>query len=926
MAELKPFVVKFDGKEVTQTLRQIGQEISLAKKEQDKFAVGTKEWVEATKKLETVRDRYKEVKEEGEKAADSLRSLDLSKFGAVGGVLQNVKNQLSDLKGGFGSVIQSFGLLKTAIAATGIGLLLLAFTALVAYFQKTDDGAKKLDGIMRGIGATIDILTNLLFKAGEALIKTFSNPKQALMDLGNFLVNNIINRFKAFAVILDGIINLDFKKVADGTIQLGTGVTDATSKMDGLVESTKKLGTEIGNAVKEGMDLAEMLDAIDDQRRETELASAQNEKLINRLLLQSKNRTTSDAERIALLDRAGKLETQNHLMQLDLNAQNIKAIELELAQKIKAANSEVDLRKKTNAQLIALAKDDQLGKGTLSDEDLDKYNEILIAKEQLDTKSIEVQEKINNRRDALEARAAQKREKAAEKQKAAEEKQRQELQTIQDAQLAAFQKTQDIEVQLIENETAKKEAALRLQATREIEAANKSKATTELKAGLVIAIENKLAADLKKIQVDSAKAQKDNADKAAKEDLDLRRTQAQARADLEVSIAQAQAAYANKSGNFQMQMAADEALMNAQIANIETKATFELESLNLTETQKQLIISNSENQIAQIREQAAQADRQRSAQSVTQMISGFSNAFSAIADFGKISSDKEISRIEKDKAKRIKSLDDEFKKGKVSKEAYETSKAEIEQGFDEKTNAIKNQQAQDQKKYNIAQAIMQGAIAFISASANPLGSLSPTAIATGIMAAINVAKVIATPIPEFAKGGVLNGPSHAQGGMKIVSGGRAVAEIEGGEPILSRATYRNNPDLVNLLLDSSMNRGGSKVYVDSGLLNSYRFETGGILPGADALAGSRNREGKYSDGSEMVVAELRMLRQEIAASHRETINTIQNVDTLLKSYVVVSDVGDALNELRSIKREASAVLNDGTTREGSPVTLNNNLF
>lgn len=924
MAELKPFVVKFDGKEVTQTLKQIGQEISSAKKEQDKFAVGTKEWIEASKRLDTVRDKYQSVKEAANQYNASLKNLDLSKFGEAGGILQRVKAQFSDLNSGFGSAVSGLGSVKVAIAGTGIGLLLIAFTALITYFKKTDEGAMKLDGIMRALGAVIDILTNIVINFGKILVDAFTNPWDTIKKVVFAALENIKNRVTAFLVIWEGIKNGDFSKITDGAIQAGTGIENATAKAKGLVESTKKVGDEMARAAKEAMDLAETLDAIDDKRRDTELATAQNEKVIARLLLQSKNRTTSDRERIALLKEASRIEVENHTMQLSLNADNIRATEIELAAKIRAANTEVDLRKKTNAQLIELAKNDGLKKGTLSDEDLDKYNQVLIAKEGLDQKSIELQEKITNRMDALEQRAAEKRAKATQKRIQEEEKARQKLKEIQDAELAAFQKIQDLEVSIIQDTDKQKSEVLKLAASREIEAVQKSKASTELKAGLILAIENKLSSDLAKVQTDSAKAQKELADKTAKEDLELRKRQAQAKVDLEVSLAQAALNRANKSGDDVAQAAARQALLNAQIEAIKTRAQFEIESTQATEDEKNLIITNSENQINALREQSAVADRQRNAQTAQSIVNGFQTGLSTLADFGALQSQNELKRAERDKNNRLRALDDEFKKGKIGKEAYEKSKADIELGFDTQSRNIKRKQAEDQKKWNIAQAIMQAAVAFIAASATPLGPFSPAAIATGIVGALSIAKVIATPLPEYAKGGVLNGPSHAQGGMKVIgSNGRPVAELEGGEPILSRATYRNNPDLVNLLLDSSMNRGGSKVYVDPVLLRSYRYETGGILPGGSPASAASSGGSQSVDP---IVQEISLLREQLARQHQESIETIRNLDTVLKSYVVIGDVADALNQLRSIKREANGTPSDGSTSDGSPVILEANLF
>lgn len=940
MAEIKPIQVLVNGEMAGKTIKELRSSAASLGAEINKLEPGSEAWIKKTQEFSGVKNRLALINEESRKLQDQMKGLDLSKFGTIGGILQGVKQQFTDLKGGFGSVIQSLGVVKTAVAATGIGFLVIAFMSLVAYFQKTDEGAMKLDGIMRGIGATVDILTNLLLKAGKILFSVFENPKKAATDLMDFIGNNLMNRVKAFGVIWESIVNMDFKKAADGVIQLGTGIEGATDKAKGLIDSSIKIGQEIAKAAKEAMDLAAILDGIDDKRRETELATAQNEKVIARLLLQSKNRTTSDKERIAILEQASKIELENHKMQLSLNADNIMAVELELAQKIKAANAEVDLRGKTNAKLIELAKSDKLSKGTLSDEDLDKYNQVLIARESLDQKSIEVQEKITNRREALEQRHQLKMQKAEEARIKKADEARKKLEEQQKAELDAQKLIADKAVNLIENETERKAAALRNQAKQETDAANASKATADQKAVLVELIEKNLTADLTKLKTDSIKAAKELDEKAAKEDLDLRRRHAQAAADLEVAIAQGRANQAASGGDDSAKLAAGKALMDAQIAAIQTKAQFELESTANTEAEKQLIIQNSQNQIDQIRQASAQAEIERSSRTAQSIVSGFSQAFSAIQRSGEIESQNSLKRLDRDKAARIKSLDDEFKKGKISKEAYEKSKSDIESGFADQTRSIKQEQAQKQKQWAIAQAIMQGILAVLAASANPLGIFSPTAIATAAFSAINVAQVAATDVPEFSrggrlprfgKGGIPEGPSHSNGGLKIIGqDGRAVAEIEGGEPILSRATYRNNPELVNMLLDSSMNRGGAAIYVDPGLLRSYKYETGGILPGGGAGSGSgagdRSLRDQLARQHQQSMEQAEKLFRLTQQQHMETLQAINRTDTLLKAYVVTSEVADSLNEIRSLKREARGDLNDGSTASGEKVALSGDLF
>ena len=77
-----------------------------------------------------------------------------------------------------------FTVIKTGIAATGIGLLLVAFTALAVFFTKTKKGAELLEVAMTGIGAAISVITDRLAKFGGAIVKLFSGDvKGALGDV-----------------------------------------------------------------------------------------------------------------------------------------------------------------------------------------------------------------------------------------------------------------------------------------------------------------------------------------------------------------------------------------------------------------------------------------------------------------------------------------------------------------------------------------------------------------------------------------------------------------------------------------------------------------------------------------------------------------------------------------------------------------------
>ncbi|MGI4762533.1 MAG: hypothetical protein ACRYF0_17610 [Janthinobacterium lividum] len=247
----------------------------------------------------------------------------------------------------------------------------------------------------------------------------------------------------------------------------------------------------------------------------------------------------------------------------------------------------------------------------------------------------------------------------------------------------------------------------------------------------------------------------------------------------------------------------------------------------------------------------ADRSREREKAGVSFGLEQTATALQAVADFQKISSDKELVKIEKDKKARLVKLEQEYKAGTISKETYEAQKSSIEQSYDEQTRQVKKRAAQKDKELNVAQAIIQTALSVIKASPN-----IPLMIAAGITGAAGVAKIIATPIPEFEQGGLFGaakrqfarggrinakagvadvGQRHSGGGIRMVDGatGEHLGEWERGEAymILSRDTYANNKHLVDELIDTSLYRGGAPVRRQPGY-----FEDGGLPFGSPSAS------------------------------------------------------------------------------------------
>ena len=444
--------LKINGESAANTLKTMGGEVRGLRKELAAIPVDTQAFIDKAKELDVAENRLLAAKNAAKEVRTQMNALgddtkkaraDLLSLSPVGRMLQNLQEGFTTVRTAVGANIAGMNLLKLAIAATGIGALVIALVSLVQYFKNTDDGAKKLEGAMKALGFITNTLMNGFQNLGKFMVEAFDNPKKALNELGDFLLNNLINRFKAFAVILDGIISLDFKKVTDGTIQLASGVTNATDKIAAL-------GDELKAAAEAGFDLANMIDAYDEAQANALVTNAKFEEQISRLLLQSKDRTKSEEDRLVLLDRASSLETQRLQDQISLSNQNLEIKKLEFEQAEKTGNQtdeQYKAFKEAEAEIISLR-----------------------------TSSIELQEKISNRRNALLEASENKR-------KTMEEAEKKALEEKEKAELDYIRRLTDLRVANIVDEEERKRAQIELAFQRSLEdAQTKGQLTTDLEA------------------------------------------------------------------------------------------------------------------------------------------------------------------------------------------------------------------------------------------------------------------------------------------------------------------------------------------------------------------------------------------------------------------------------------------------------------
>jgi len=285
----------------------------------------------------------------------------LGDVGVDTGVFNDLKGKVSGAVKGVGKFINSMRTLKGAIAATGIGLLVVALGSLFSYFKNSEKGARTLAIASEALGIIIGKLTNFATDLGEKIVNTFSNPKQAIEDLKNAIVDNITNRITGLIELfpkLGEAIALTFKGqwgeasqvAADAIAKVTLGVEDFTEKAinigEAAVDGFNSIVEETKSAVAEA---TKYVDAQENLRKTINNLTVANANLTKELEIQQKigeDTTRGYDERKAALERAEAAQ-----LKLAQNVAKQAALEEQLLRTDIAKTSNVEERRELEGQL-----------------------------------------------------------------------------------------------------------------------------------------------------------------------------------------------------------------------------------------------------------------------------------------------------------------------------------------------------------------------------------------------------------------------------------------------------------------------------------------------------------------------------------------------------------------------------------------------
>lgn len=383
---------------------------------------------QAVKGIDKVDESIKDV---NKSSADTSNTLDKMSGGAI--------TTFKNFKSGLASAVKGFKSLKFAIAATGIGALIIAITAVGQAFTRSEEGQNKFAKLMGVIGAVTGQFMDAIAGLGDLIIGAFENPKEAILGFVNLIKDNIVNRFegllelipqlgKAIGLLFEGKFGEAGKTAANAVAKVSLGVEDIVGKTQQAIDKTNEF---IQATVEEGR----IAGKIADQR-------AKADKVDRELLVERAEANRKIAE---LREQAADKEN----VSLEKRLEAIKEagqIEADITQKeIEAAKLRLEAKQAENA----------LGLSTKAD--LEEEAQLKAQVINLETNRLRTQKALTAelttaiREQAAERKAIQAEEDAAEKERkdriAKEDKEREETQlkekTERDARIVAGQQQTD---------------------------------------------------------------------------------------------------------------------------------------------------------------------------------------------------------------------------------------------------------------------------------------------------------------------------------------------------------------------------------------------------------------------------------------------------------------------------------------------------
>lgn len=713
-------------------------------------------------------------------------------------------------------------LVRTALLATGIGAVLAALGALAAMFTRTQKGVEMFGKAWASVTAGFDVLLDRLAILGDALIQVFSGDFKGAADTARKAVEGIgdelANETQLAWKLKDALNQLDKQEVM-------LNMRRAASRAE--IEQLKKDSEDTTKSLSERMKAAQQAYEMEqkDLAQQTEIAE---KRLANTL---------------------GFVEMNEEVKNLMTQIKNGDVTADDVISKLGLSESNIDDLKEFSEQFVGLQELVE-GSYTRQTEQQNKLNQL---RKEAYNKAVELKEneidQIRQLEDVILQLSVENGERKRTETKRTYDRQIEDLKSKIEREKSLSMEERTLNSQAIQaiNEQI---IALEEKKNKELNklAIEERRTREEINAGNVLAstkdVEKQLEAELKLLELSREKeleeAEKTGADISLIEDkfeqlrLQKRDEYAQKRIEKE-SRAAAKIALINEAtlqeelGSLDLQYAQGlikEEDYQRQRENIVTKYAVEqaqasldaakavLQDPNLSPesrlkleeeiAQKEIDLANAVRDAQISAAQQSSVAQKKKIEEVAEAIQQASDLLNALSGFASQIYENQIQDLEEEQKKNEKAGEKELERiqrladsgvitteeAEARKRAAEEKTAKKNEELEKKKAALQTKQAKLEKAANIASVIMNTASAIMKAWGQTGIFGAPMAALIGAMGAIQLATVIATPIPKYAKG-----TKDHKGGLAIVGDGGVSETV-----LTDKGMYitPNTPTLVDL--------------------------------------------------------------------------------------------------------------------------------
>lgn len=323
----------------------------------------------ADKGIKNVKTELKGVETQAKKSTDQIKS----GFDAAGkqvsslpGPIGRAAGAFQSFVGGIQSGVAALKTLRGALIATGLGALVVAVGALVAYFTETERGAQKLRIAMAAVGAAVGVVKDAMVGLGESFVQFFRGDfKGAVNTLKNSFtgLGDEIKKDVAAAIELERAMNkVKVQERELGVERAKTLKTIAEARL--IAEDETKSAEERIAKIKEAAALEADLTARELANEEERLRIMREQAALNESDEATLKAIADQESKVAQVQLASlnlnrRLKTELNSLEREIETERKQRADEEQKRLDEANKKELELLEQLKESRIALIKDEE---------------------------------------------------------------------------------------------------------------------------------------------------------------------------------------------------------------------------------------------------------------------------------------------------------------------------------------------------------------------------------------------------------------------------------------------------------------------------------------------------------------------------------------------------------------------------------------